>query len=236
MHSDATAHSRFKVIQARRVYVQIAEQIAEQIRSAVFTAGDRLPAERDLAKQFGVSRPSVREAMIALEAAGLVQVRPGEGIFVQDRPERAAPISRDAAPSWLEQLEACSLIEPEVAALAARSAAAAHVADLAAAVARMSVVDPDGEIAADARHQFHLVLAQACGNTFLAGTVKELWDLRRGAMWAGIRKRQLDPARHRRANALRGEIVTALTNKDPASARRAMKRLCEEIRSRYFSE
>jgi DNA-binding FadR family transcriptional regulator len=236
MQPDAAAPTRFKVIQARRVYAQIAEQIALLIRTAELKPGDRLPAERDLAKQFGVSRPSVREAMIALEAAGLVQVRPGEGIFVQDRPAQAASIAQAAAPSWFEQLEACSLIEPEVAALAARSAEPGHIADLAAAVARMSVADPDGEIAADARHQFHLVLAQASGNSFMAKTVKELWDLRRGAMWEGIRKRRHDPARHRLANGLRGEIVTALADKDPAGARRAMKRLCQEIRSRYFSD
>lgn len=233
---EAAPHKRFKVIQARRVYAQIAEQIEAQIRSAELKPGDRLPAERDLAAQFGVSRPSVREAMIALEAAGLVQVRPGEGIFVLDLPAaRQAPVSNDAAPSWLEQLEACSAIEPEVAALAARAAAPVHIADLAAAVARMSAVDPDSEIAADARHQFHLVLAQASGNGFLARTVQSLWDLRRGAMWEGIRKRRLDPARHQRANGLRGEIVAALQHKDPAGARRAMRQLCQEIRSRYFS-
>jgi DNA-binding FadR family transcriptional regulator len=216
---EAAPHKRFKVIQARRVYAQIAEQIEEQIRSAELKPGDRLPAERDLAAQFGVSRPSVREAMIALEAAGLVQ----------------APVPSDAAPSWLEQLEACSAIEPEVAALAARAAAPVHIADLAAAVARMSAVDPDSEIAADARHQFHLVLAQASGNGFLTRTVQSLWDLRRGAMWEGIRKRKLDPARHEHANTLRGAIVAALQHKDPVGARRAMKQLCQEIRSRYFS-
>ena len=72
----------FQSIEPRRLYRQIADQIRELIRSGEFVAGARLPPERDLAKQLGVSRPSVREALIALEVEGLVEVRIGSGIYV----------------------------------------------------------------------------------------------------------------------------------------------------------
>ena len=73
----------FQSIEPRRLYRQIADQIRTLIRSGEFPAGARLPPERDLAKQLGVSRPSVREALIALEVEGLVEVRIGSGIYVQ---------------------------------------------------------------------------------------------------------------------------------------------------------
>ena len=69
-------------IEPRRLYRQIADQIRTLIRSKEFPAGARLPPERDLARQLGVSRPSVREALIALEVEGLVEVRIGSGIYV----------------------------------------------------------------------------------------------------------------------------------------------------------
>ena len=73
----------FQSIEPRRLYRQIADQIRTLIRSGEFPAGARLPPERDLARQLGVSRPSVREALIALEVEGLVEVRIGSGIYVQ---------------------------------------------------------------------------------------------------------------------------------------------------------
>ena len=73
----------FQSIEPRRLYRQIADQIREHIRAVEFPAGSRLPPERDLARQLGVSRPSVREALIALEVEGLVEVRIGSGIYVR---------------------------------------------------------------------------------------------------------------------------------------------------------
>ena len=71
-----------QVIEPRRLYLQIADQVRSLIAAGEFSPGSRLPAERELAKQFGVSRPSMREALIALEVEGYVEVRPGSGIIV----------------------------------------------------------------------------------------------------------------------------------------------------------
>ena len=75
-------------VESRRLYRQIADQIAALIEKGEYGAGSRLPPERDLAKQLGVRRPSVREALIALEVEGYVEVRVGSGVYVT--PERAA--------------------------------------------------------------------------------------------------------------------------------------------------
>jgi GntR family transcriptional repressor for pyruvate dehydrogenase complex len=69
-------------VESRRLYLQIADQVRSLIAAGEFTPGSRLPAERELSKRFGVSRPSLREALIALEVQGYVDVRPGSGIIV----------------------------------------------------------------------------------------------------------------------------------------------------------
>jgi len=76
-------------IQPKRLYRQIADLLANHIRNGEFPAGSYLPSERDLAKQLGVSRSSVREALIALEVSGLVEIRVGNGVYVCDQSEPA---------------------------------------------------------------------------------------------------------------------------------------------------
>src|ERR1700758_4600010 len=108
-------------IEPRRLYRQIADQIRTLIRSKEFPTGARLPPERDLARQLGVSRPSVREALIALEVEGLVEVRIGSGIYVLGpRANGEAATEVEAAMGPFELLRARWVIESECAALAGR--------------------------------------------------------------------------------------------------------------------
>src|SRR5271165_2007260 len=98
-----------QVIEPRRLYLQIADQVRSLITAGEFPPGSRLPAERELAKRLGVSRPSLREALIALEVEGYVDVRPGLGIMVT-KPNSATPNGLgDEGP--LEILRARSFIE-----------------------------------------------------------------------------------------------------------------------------
>ena len=119
-----------QLVEPRRLYRQIADQIAGLIAAGEFPPGSRLPAERELAAKLGVSRASVREAIISLEIGGLVEVRVGTGIFVtaKQRPE----VDRDAGPGPFELLNARKLVEGEIAALAAVGATADDIEALAA--------------------------------------------------------------------------------------------------------
>ena len=112
----------FQSIEPRRLYRQIADQIRGLIRSGEFPAGSRLPPERDLARQLGVSRPSVREALIALEVEGMVEVRIGSGIYVLAGGQTAGANGPEATAGPFELLRARYVIESECAALAAKSA------------------------------------------------------------------------------------------------------------------
>ena len=114
-----------QTVEPLRLYRQIAGQIAALIDNGEFPAGSRLPAERELATLLGVSRTSVREAIISLEIAGRVEVRVGTGIFVRRSRARRARCRRrrpTRAPGPFELLAARALIEGEIAALAARNA------------------------------------------------------------------------------------------------------------------
>ena len=129
-------------VEPQRLYRQIADQLRSLIASGEFQPGSRLPAERDLARQLGVSRPTVREALIALEVADVVDVRIGSGIYVVQPGTRDAaadtPATYDPA-EWgpLELMRARELVEGEVAALAARNAKKTQVAAIAGALGQM---------------------------------------------------------------------------------------------------
>ena len=128
----------FQSIEPRRLYRQIADQIRGLIRAGEFGAGARLPPERDLAKQLGVSRPSVREALIALEVEGLVEVRIGSGIYVlAGNGAHDVSAANDATSGPFELLRARYVIESECAALAAKSAKRAQVAAIEGALDEM---------------------------------------------------------------------------------------------------
>src|SRR5207302_40380 len=128
----------FHSIEPRRLYRQIADQIRTLIRSGEFSPGSRLPPERDLARQLGVSRPSVREALIALEVEGLVEVKIGSGIYVLN-PSRNGDDGeqQQALAGPFELLRARWVVEGECAALAAKSAKRAQVAAIEDALAMM---------------------------------------------------------------------------------------------------
>src|SRR3954464_8439555 len=102
----------------KKLYQAVVESIVQSIRAGTFKHGQRLPSERDLAEEFGVSRPTIREAMLALEIRGMVEARHGSGVYVTDNPpdQQAAPELDIGA---FELTEARALFEGEAAALAA---------------------------------------------------------------------------------------------------------------------
>ncbi|WP_051516871.1 FadR/GntR family transcriptional regulator [Herbaspirillum sp. RV1423] len=168
--------SSFHPVSVTRLYRMIADQIACRIRAEDFRPGERLPSERELAEQLQVSRPSIREALIALEIEGYVEVRVGTGVFVtQRRMDRTAGLEcavSEVGP--FDLLAARLLVEPECAALAARHATQTQLAaiDLAARNLHGSVTPRAHDRA------FHLAIAEGCGNPALVSTVMHLMQLR----------------------------------------------------------
>jgi DNA-binding FadR family transcriptional regulator len=170
-------------IEPRRLYRQIADQIRALVKNGEFVPGSRLPPERDLARDLGVSRPSVREALIALELEGLVEVRIGSGIYVRRVPNGDARSGADALAGPFELLRARHVIESECAALAARAAKRAQVRAIEAALDEMEHDLAAARVPLPADRQFHLRIAEATGNSVLVHVIELLWEERAGALF-----------------------------------------------------
>lgn len=212
-----------KIVESRRLYRQIAAQLSGLIAKGEFAVGERLPSERELATQLGVSRPSLREALIALELEGMVEVRVGSGIWVKASSERAnvRPLHEGEGP--FELLRARGLIEGEIAAVAARTATARELEGIRAALTTMERLQRKNQDFSDADRDFHIQIAAATRNNVLATTVQDLWDRGRGAMWALMEAHFQSPA-HRAATVdEHAAIYRALDAHDPREARHAMR-------------
>jgi DNA-binding FadR family transcriptional regulator len=222
----------FQSIEPRRLYRQIADQIRGLIRSGEFAPGARLPPERELAKQLGVSRPSVREAVIALEVEGLVEVRIGSGIYVRAAPESTLPAA-DAAAGPYELLRARYVIEAECAALAAKSARRQHLDAIAAALGGMQREMESGLQALPSDRDFHLRIAEATGNGALVAVVKMLWEERTGPLYQQLEHHYDSPALWRAALAEHRAVLKAIADRDPQAARSAMQRHLNQAYKRF---
>ena len=216
-----------------RLYRVVADRIQELIRNENIAAGERLPSERDLATKLSVSRASLREALIALELGGVIEVRGGSGVYVSELPEPAETDLPEAGPGPFEVLSARRLIESEIAAIAARVATDSAIDAILQAVVEMEKHHANYSSNEQADRNFHLAIARATGNSALVGSLNYLWD-QRGRLWHKLIEhfqteelRQETLKDHRR-------ILEAIAAHDPAAARKAMRAHLERV-TRTFS-
>src|SRR5688572_9225134 len=207
----------------RRLYEQIARKLAKAIADGAYEVGQRLPSERELAQSFEVSRPTVREAIIALELDGLVDVRLGSGVYVvNQRPPSGAEGVKDIGP--FELLEARRAIEGEACALAALRIDDAQLAQLSSLIEEMVQDNQHNEIlmSENADRRFHQLIATSTQNSAIIAAVQMLWDTR-----------ERSPQSHRLDDKAREsgmvppieehrQILRALKRRDPEAARAAM--------------
>lgn len=222
-----------QAIETQRLYQQIAQQLRQLIAAGEFPPGARLPAERDLASQLGVSRPSVREALIALEVEGWVEVRTGSGVYVLTRttPARQPLPANEWGP--LEVIRARRLVEGEIAALAAQAIRPEHLQALQQALAAM-VQDADaGRPPLEGDRAFHLTLAAACGNAVLSDTVTRFWDARKGPLFKRLGDHFETPVSWRCAIDEHHRILSALQAGDAEGARLAMQHHMDRSHERF---
>jgi DNA-binding FadR family transcriptional regulator len=218
----------------RRLYERIARKLAKAIADGQYEVGERLPSERELAQSFEVSRPTVREAIIALELDGLVDVRLGSGVYVASRqPPSGREGAKDIGP--FELLEARHAIEGEAAALAAMRIEDEQVDQLAALIAEMRNDNRQNEIlmSEDADRRFHELIAAASQNSGIIAAVQMLWDARARSP----QSHSMDDKSRAHGNKPSVDehqaILRALKRRDPAAARAAMhehiSRVIEDI-------
>jgi GntR family transcriptional regulator, transcriptional repressor for pyruvate dehydrogenase complex len=224
--------SVYKVVRTSRLYEQIVQQIEDSILKGALKPGDQLPAERDLAQRFGVSRTAVREAVKALREKGLVEAYSGRGTFITDGTSQAVRqsielVAKIGQPNGSTHLaEVRAILEPEIAALAATRIQEQHLSLMREAVALMDQKydDPDGFIEADL--DFHLALAEAAENPMILSLLDSIVGLLREQR-TRIFQVEGGPNRgqyhHKR-------ILEAVEQHNPEKAREAMRAHLQQVR------
>jgi len=207
-------------IEPRRLYQVVADQIVDAIRAGQFRPGDRLPPERDLSARCGVSRPVIREAMIALEIAGFVEVRGGSGVFVRPLPAAMGGVP-DAGEDPYEAFLARRVIESEIAAIAAQNAKPSDLAEIEAALESMRAQEDHRRDPDQHDRRFHLAVANATGNVAFVKVIDFIWDklIYPGKLWTKLFERRfVRPTRIAEHEA----ILQAIASRNPEAARAAM--------------
>jgi DNA-binding FadR family transcriptional regulator len=213
---------QLQAVSNRKLYIQIADQIREQILAGTVEAGAQLPSERDLATSLSVSRPTVREALIALEVAGFVEVRVGVGAFVRDqsKPGSALP-DQDHSP--IEIMRVRSLLEPDAAALASQNISAEGKARLTLSIERMDADKHKGLWSTETDRMMHMTIADASGNSVLREMLDLLWNSRSEVVDTRFHEHlaaMADVREHIFSD--HAKVVEAILSGDADGARRAM--------------
>ena len=206
----------------RRLYQHVADRIRAVISEGHFAVGSRLPPERELSLQLGVSRPSLREALIALEIDGRIEIRMGSGIYVCAPPVAAERSTPALGESPTELMQARATLEGAVVALAAARVTQAGLERVAESLAAMTREHARGRMPVEADRRFHLGIAELAGNTVLVRMVGELFDGRHSPISSRMSGRAETVQTWTAALAEHERIYGALQARDPQAATAAM--------------
>jgi GntR family transcriptional repressor for pyruvate dehydrogenase complex len=233
----APAKVEFEAIQKTKVYEEVVAQLERLILDGTFSPGDKLPPERELAERFGISRSAVREAIRALELKGFVEPRPGEGTLV-----RTPSLDRLLNPlaSLLGQkrelvhelLDVRKMIEPPLAARAARNAEPGEVARMDEILSRQKEKITRQELAIEEDSEFHYTIARASKNSVILKVLDMMMDILRESREQSLQvdgRRERSLAGHRR-------IFNAIKRRDPVAAEEAMRQHLTEIETILFKK
>jgi len=184
----------FKKVKTKKVYMKIVEQIQDLMKGGKLRPGDKLPPEHILAEKFGTSRPSVREALSALEILGVTESRGGKGNFIRDNlsssplyEQKFRELEEEESP--FELLEARKAVETEIAGLTAEKATSEDIREIEKALDRMKNVLNDTPRAMEFDREFHIALAKAAHNSVLFQMMNYLADGLKESLWVKIKEK-----------------------------------------------
>lgn len=228
----------FKKVRPTKVSAIVAQQIVDAIKTGMFSVGSKLPSEAELAKMMGVSRPSVREALSALQAVGLIRSKAGSGNYVCKLPsleeEEEAPLLIESEAGCLEVMEARSTLEPPVAALAAEKGLAENSDTLRRALQEMQTHAVNGDFIPyfNADKAFHFALAEAVGNRLLTSALLPLINTMDQKLYREFTHHYYlkNATDLERVVALHEEILQAILDQQPENAFERMREHWQRMR------
>ena len=228
-----------QAIEPPRLYRQVADQLRQLIDSGEYAVGARLPAERELAEQFGLSRPTVREALIALEVEGRIRIRVGSGIYVRAMAASTPPASQGNDEGPFELLRAREFIEGAIAAEAAVQARPDDIEKLDKVLTRMKTSNHPSESTIGVDREFHTSVAGILGNAVLVRFIGEMFDQRFNPYFERLSSYFENRQSWQAAIDEHVVVRNAIAAHDPAEAKAAMQehlRLSQQRFSRNFGD
>jgi len=217
----------FRRVKTRKVYMEIVEQIRELVEEGKLKPGDKLPPEHVLAKQFGTSRPSVREALSALEILGIIESRGGKGNFIKNSlnlpsyRQKLKKLEEEESP--FELLEARKLIEVQIVSLAAQKATKEDIAFIEGALEKMRNAAGDVLEVMKFDREFHIGIAKAAHNSVLFSIMNYIADGLKEELFIKLKEKSLStPGRPQKYIVEHTRILNAIKNKDSEEASKRM--------------
>ena len=191
------------------------------ISSGEFAPGSRLPTERELAEKYQVSRPTIREAIIALEATNRVSVKTGSGVYVLENPIQSSLFDNEVSP--FEVLEARVILEGESAALAAKMITDEELVALKTAFEKLANQETVDHSSSQADREFHTIIANATHNRVLARQIHMLWEMQENLEHIKLAHQAVCSSKGAKRIAEHKQIVIAIERRDSDGARAAMR-------------
>ncbi|AUQ27318.1 FadR/GntR family transcriptional regulator [Dickeya zeae] len=223
-------------LKVERLYRQISTLLINCIRNGQFAAGQLLPSERELAKQLGVSRSSIREALIALEITGWVEIRTGNGVYVNDplpeAPSVVLPEDEFSLRAFIQARQVYEAMMAELAAVHATDEQRAALQEITRDLSRLHINDAQF-LNEDKR--FHLLVSEMSGNEVLQDMMEYLWNKRQSSRFVRLETLYADSDFPRTMNQDHADIADAIIARDPARARTSMERHLQHVYDHLFS-
>ena len=215
----------FNKVRTKKVYMKIVEQILDLIKEGKLKPGDKLPSEHILAEKFGTSRPSVREALSALEILGIIESRGGKGNFIKDTPrsplyeQEVMELEEEESP--FELLEARKALEIEIADLAAKKATKVDIDAICDSLNKMEEATNNIPKMMELDREFHMNIARAAHNNLLFSMMTYLSNLLKEKLWVNMKEKSWNlPGYPQKYLKEHTEIFNAIKNKDSKNARK----------------
>ncbi|BAS26105.1 FadR/GntR family transcriptional regulator [Limnochorda pilosa] len=218
---------KFRAIQRKKGYVEIVEQLRGLIEQGTLLPGEKLPPERELAHHLGSSRPTLREALAALEIQGYLTIVNGRGIYVAESARERSPAvtwEPDLADSPFHLLEVRLALEPAAAALATRRAGEQDLETLDRLVGEMgSHLEATGRFPSELDLHFHRAVARATGNPLFQSLTEAVLERMTHPLWTRLKGRTYEhPGRARLYLEQHRELLEAIRRGDAQAAEAAM--------------
>ncbi len=217
-----------------RLYKQISNMLIAAIKEGQFKIGEALPSERDLAQRLNVSRSSVREALIALEIAGWIDIRTGNGVFVlrSDEPESLGMTDDTSVEDLLETRE---VLESEIARIAAERRTPEQLKELAAELQEMKRIAKNNDEFRQHDRRFHMLLGEMTGNMVLLELIEAIWNKRHRPMHRHFESHFGKTTPYGRLVGDHLAIYEAIAKADAEGAKKAMMHHLQYVRAEFFN-